>query len=376
MTYEKIKVVVICPCFFQGNAVGVAAWKTYQALNSYDRYDVTALWFVNDYNDLSGEKIETVADLLTNPHFLAADVIIYIFAAYHEFFDALLIGNGKAKQIVRFHNVTPRHLMPKKHWNFIDRSFAQIQNLQKADEIWADSYENFQELVRQGILEEKIVVIPLAVHFPIFFEQSKKPSNIIEMLYVGRICESKCVHEIIHAAEKLKSLSRFPFKLNIVGNLRFSDPDYVESIQNIINERQLQDTVNLIGSADEEQLRYLYKRANIYLTGSRHEGFCIPIIEALAAGCIPVNYGLANLRYIANGWGRIAKTDTPGGLVAEILDLMEPISASRDPNRLIKLDRGQMTIKYFDTEVAKYVKKFSFSRFSETLARQVRYLTL
>lgn len=364
----RFKVVVVCPWFFARDAVGAAARDTYLALKGNEAFDVSAIYTSNDYSDVVGTKVNGVADMLLEPTFLEADVLIYVFAVYHELFDALLVGNGKAQQIVRFHNVTPKALMPEKHWPIIDRSFVQIANFSHADEIWADSRENFEELLRQGDYEARTLIVPLAVTPLVRARLAEKPTNTIEMLYVGRFFESKGVRDVVRAAALLRDRSDIPFRIRLLGNLNFSDPDYVASVRDEIQRLNVQEHVDFVGSVTQYELAEAYGRAHIYVTGSRHEGFCVPVIEALAAGCLPVSYNISNLRFIAGGLGRLVDDMTPAALAMQLIDLMQDLHEGRE----LRIDIGDIYTAEFDDRANAYVGHFAPSEFDTTICALVR----
>ena len=367
----QTRVVIVCPWFFRADAVGAAARETYLRLSHDQRFDVTALYTLNDYDDVKGRNVATLADLLLDPDFLVADVIIYVFAIYHEFFNAMLVGNGHAKQIVRFHNVTPKRFMPEKHWAVIEKSFAQIQNFRRTDEVWADSRENLEELARQHLSGECIRVVPLAVEPPAVAALADKPTEIIELLYVGRFAVSKGIIDLVRAAKHLKSLTSVPFRLRLIGNMRLSDQDYVSSIHREIKKAGLDDVVEILGTASNEMLADAFKTSHIYVTASRHEGFCVPVIEALASGCIPVSYPVSNLRYIADGLGKLAVRDTPESL-AETLEMV--VTSLSSAGAQLSLDRGDMSVAQFDSAAAEYVESFSPLRFGQNIAGRITAL--
>jgi glycosyltransferase involved in cell wall biosynthesis len=367
----QTRVVIVCPWFFQADAVGAAARETYLRLSYDERFDVTALYTLNDYDDVNGRNVATLADLLLDPDFLVADVIIYVFAIYHEFFNAMLVGNGHAKQIVRFHNVTPKRFMPEKHWAVIDKSFVQIQNFRRADEVCADSRENLEELARQHLSGDRIRVVPLAVVPIATAALAEKPTAVIELLYVGRFAVSKGVIDLVRAVKHLKSLTSIPFRLRLVGNMRLSDQDYVSNIEREIKKAGLDDVVEMVGTASNEMLADAFKTSHIYVTASRHEGFCVPVIEALASGCIPVSYPVSNLRYIADGLGKLAAIDTPEALAEALQTVVTSLSS---PSMPLSLDRGAMSIAQFDLVAAEYVEGFSPLRFGQNITDRVEAL--
>lgn len=364
------KTVVVCPWFFARDAVGAAARDTYIALKSDPSLDVSAIFTVNDYDDVTGVKVNNVADMLLEPKFLEADVIIYVFAVYHDLFDAIILGNGKARQIVRFHNVTPKSLMPEKHWPIIDRSFIQIANFSHADEIWADSQENLEELLRRGDYLSRTLIVPLSVPPLIRAKLACKPTDQIEMIFVGRFFESKGVLDVVRAAALLKSLTKIPFRIRLLGNLKFSDPDYVQSVKDEIERLDVQDCVEFVGSAPREALAEAYEKAHIYVTGSRHEGFCVPVIEGLAAGCLPVSYNVSNLRFIGGGLGKLAASTDPNALAEALVGLMQNL---HDGNGgLLDLDIGATSVAGFDEKAAAYVQQFAPEVFKASICDLVR----
>ena len=367
------KIVVVCPWFYKGDAVGAAARETFVHLQAAADFEVSALWTVNDYDEVRGRKVEGLADMLLDPLFLAADVLIYVFAVHHPLFDAILIGNGHARQIVRFHNVTPKALMPEKHWPVIERSFVQMQNFRYADEIWADSRENLEELERRGLGGPKVRIEPLAVHFPQRVTLQSKSRETLGLLYVGRFFRSKGVLDIVEVAKRLRSRLSVPFRVRLIGNVRFSDPDYIAEIHHAIKAADLGAVVEFVGSVSDEALAQAYAESHIFITGSRHEGFCVPVIEGLAAGCVPVSYAVSNLRFIGNDLGRLAGGVTPEALADVVADLVRlSFGALPAIGPVIAVDAGDLKPEQYDAAVTDYVTGFTPQSFGSRVQSRVR----
>ena len=375
MDAAKTKVVVVCPWFYRGDAVGAAARETYIRLAAAPDLEVSALWTVNDYDDVQGHKVDGVADMLLDQLFLDADVLIYVFAVYHPLFDAMLVGNGHARQVVRFHNVTPKVLMPEKHWPVIERSFVQMRNFARADEIWADSRENLEEIERQGLGGPHARVEPLAVHVPRRVTLAGKAGETLNLIYVGRFFRSKGVLDLVEVGALLLERLGVPFRLRLIGNVRFSDLDYVEDIKRAIAVGGLEDFVEFVGSVSDEALAEAYADSHIFITGSHHEGFCVPVIESLAAGCVPVSYAISNLRFIADGLGRLAATVTPEALADAVMSLAKQAFGSLPTvGPIVSVDRGDMTPEQFDEAVTAYVAGFTPESFGGRIRTRVRVL--
>lgn len=373
----KTKVVVICPWFYRGDAVGAAARETFIHLEATPDFEVSALWTVNDYDDIRGRKVEGLAEMLLDPIFLDADILIYVFAVYHPLFDAMLIGNGRARQIVRFHNVTPTALMPEKHWPIIERSFVQMNNFHYADEIWADSQENLEELERRGLGGSKARIEPLAVHFPQRVMLGAKSSGTLNLLYVGRFFRSKGVLDLVEVAGRLRQTSDISFRLRLIGNVRFSDPDYIEEIHRAVEVGALGDVVEFVGSVADSELVQAYAESHIFITGSQHEGFCVPVIEGLAASCIPVSYAVSNLRFIGNSLGRLARTTTPEALADAVVDIARLSFGSLPAiGPVIAVDAGIFTPAQFDATVTAYLEQFTPENFGDRIRSRVQELAV
>src|SRR4029079_18419961 len=71
-------------------------------------------------------------------------------------------------------------------------------------------------------------------------------------------------------------------RLLIAGGHVF--PEYSEAIAARIRELELIDHVTITGRVSSSQLRALYLSADVLLVTSEHEGFCVPLVEAMALG--------------------------------------------------------------------------------------------
>jgi glycosyltransferase involved in cell wall biosynthesis len=69
--------------------------------------------------------------------------------------------------------------------------------------------------------------------------------------------------------------------LVIVGS---SGPE-TESLKQAIAQRRLQNSVQLASAISEGELRWLYENCLLFMATSSTEGFCLPLVEAMFAGC-------------------------------------------------------------------------------------------
>ena len=375
---QPTRVVIVCPTLLRNDAVGEATLNMVRDLAADAHNQVTLVCRNSDPHEFEVTRVRSLSDLLLTPAFLEADVVIYVFAIFNELFDAILLGNGRARQIVRFHNVTPKALVGEADHPVIDRSMAQIQNFAAADELWADSQENRDELLRQGLDPDRIQVMDLAVTPPTVGRLADKARRPINIVYVGRFVQSKGVHELLEALALLRDRSPVPFKARLLGNTRHASPDYIAHLDRLMTDLDLHDHVDLGGTISDAGLAEAYGQAHVFATASRHEGFCVPVIEALAAGCVPVSYANSNLHYIGGGLGRLARDETPVALAEALASVVGDIDRGlphQTASAALALDRGPLTIAAFDDAARTHVAAFSRGRAADRMRDRLTVLT-
>lgn len=369
MDIRDRKISIICPWFYKGDAVGHNANDHYNSFKSLGYKNIRSLGVRNDFPDMEFEYCENLSALENSQWFRDSDLVIYHFAIYHEFFNALSRRNKSGKHVVCFHNITPKKLMPIHAWDIIDKSFQQVQVFHGASEIWADSRENIEELLRQGVNDVRIKELPIPVQRPDFTSFSVKSASRIELICVGRFFESKGIIDIVEALRTVKARINERFIIRFVGNTDFSDQSYILELKNKIKEYGLGEYIDFVGKVDENTLGALYKKAHIYVSASYHEGFCVPVIEALRAGAIPITYDSGNLKWISGGLGVIIPAGNVTTLGNAILNLVtETKEALTDLDcDVLNLENGKYSANSFAHSAYKYSEKFSLDSFKAKL---------
>src|SRR5258708_3259814 len=161
-----MRVSVVSSVCVRRDAISESVRGTIKALSDIPDAEICLFAYANDYmEEFDSRIISNVSDVLLDAYFNSSDVIVYHFGIYYDHFDAILLGNGRATQIVYYHNVTPPDLVPDEHRSLISRSLRQRANISSADRVLAVSQFNKMDLVALGIPDANIGVCPLYVKF-------------------------------------------------------------------------------------------------------------------------------------------------------------------------------------------------------------------
>jgi len=147
--------------------------------------------------------------------------------------------------------------------------------------------EESKKWVLTNTRSKNVCVLPNALKWPLpKTKGSVDPYEHIEndrkvLLAVGRLAHQKGYSFLLEAFAKLAN-EHSEWSLYIVGAGDQKD------LKRDIAELQLDDRIFLIGAVGN--VADWYKRADLYVMSSRHEGFPNSLAEAMAAGCAPVSF--------------------------------------------------------------------------------------
>lgn len=114
------------------------------------------------------------------------------------------------------------------------------------------------------------------------------------VLFVGRIEYAKGVFELIDAISNLKAKHAPRIKLVLIG-----DGDDTENIKTKVNDLDLEDNVEFTGSVyDKNVLADYYRRADIFILPTHHEGFPRVLYEAMIFGVPIITTFVGSISYI------------------------------------------------------------------------------
>ena len=240
------------------------------------------------------------------------------------------ITNLQGPKILVYHNITPAEFFaPGSRL----RQLATAGRLQLAR--WgkqqtfigaiADSEFNATELQSYGF--SSVAAIGLLVDLDHLRDQpwnkavQQEIAGARSLLFVGRICENKGQLGLVRAFGLLQRTCSVPTRLVLAGGT--TSQDYEQAIRNEIDHLGLSDRVLLLGKRPDPDILALYRYCDAFVSMSEHEGFGMPLVEAMAF----------DLPVVAAAAGSIADTLGCGGL---LLDSHKPETCAAAMNLLLE----------------------------------------
>lgn len=253
------------------------------------------------------------------------DTIIYHYSIHSPLTE--FIKNISCKKILRYHNVTPYHYFSK-----INPPLARELYLGKIEIASLKDFfiaglavSNFNAADLRDAGFKNICVFPLLADFS---KQSVKPSeNILKfkskhsgsILFVGRIVPNKKIEDIIKVFYHYKKHNNKNARLFIVGGWG-SSPRYYDMLCALIKALDVADVI-FAGHVPDEELAGYYSISDLYLSMSEHEGFGVPLLEAMAFGLPVVALNRAAVAETLNGSG-VLVNEPDYMRIAELIDLI------------------------------------------------------
>jgi glycosyltransferase involved in cell wall biosynthesis len=326
--------------------------------------------YASNLQDRNSLVVSGVAELAMHPFFANSDVVCYEFGIFYELVNSVFLLPARTKKLAIYHNITPEHLVAREDQRVSVRcGLQQKANLFFCDHVAADSAYNRDDLIQYGLPQSKVDVLelPLDDRYNSFPPPVRPVIDFVEVLFVGRFVASKGVLDLVKAIAKLVTRNHCKLRLSLVGDVTFSDPSYIKEVNEVIADSNFPASFRFLGGVSSQDLVRYYHESHIFAMPSYHEGYCLPVLEAMSCGCLVVAYDAANLPYITAGLGRLVSTGDIEGLADAIGDLAHSLLRhDRDHDKCeIPLDCGTQTITQYQAAATKYLSRFTAAKFTE-----------
>lgn len=203
--------------------------------------------------------------------------------------------------------------------------------------VTVSEFSKMDIITRYGIDEQKIDIVPNASSEGfIKLDESAKEKVRIKyssgnpyFLYVGSIHPRKNISNLLLSFEQFRNQSSLVFNLILAGN----KSGWNSEMQKVYDTMKHKSNVIFTGRVDHEELCNITASAFASMNISRHEGFGIPILEAMSCGVPVISSDVTALPEIAGGASLLINPDS----VPSIAEAMQKIAAdSRIRKELIE----------------------------------------
>ena len=336
-------------------------YKTWNALNQARGPRVIQLVSVLNFGDAVGNEVIAFKNILSKagiptgifttgihkkipegtawlinrlPELRDDDIIIYHFASKCALFD--LIKTLPGKKILRYHNVTPPEFFApydKVAENVTSEGLKQVAELKKyTDYVLAVSEFNKSDLIRMGYTC-KIDVLPILIKFD-DYEQTpsakvieKYADGIKNIVFVGRVAPNKKFEDLIKSFAYYQKTYGEHARLILVGS--YSEEDkYYQELKRIEKELNVKNVI-FTGHIPFTDILAYYKVADVFLCLSEHEGFCVPLVEAMYFNVPIIAYASSAIPDTLGGSGLLLDSKEPE-LVANALNQLLTSETKRE----------------------------------------------
>lgn len=246
----------------------------------------------------------------------------------------------KTPKVLVYHNITPEHLLPEEgSLRSLSRLGREQLGRWKEEFIGAigDSELNSEELRENGYPAP--VTLPLLVDCERvlsapWIDFNLHPSSAsggeiargqvggedaghgetFNILFVGRICENKRQDLLLDIFAEFCHFFTRPSRLILAGGITSSS--FAETLRARAAALGIADAVEMPGKVQDEMLYGYYRDADVFVCMSEHEGFGMPLIEAMLFDVPVVAYAVGNVPDTMGEGGLLVDSPEPTRIAA------------------------------------------------------------
>jgi len=266
------------------------------------------------------------------------DLLVLHFSMGHEIFDQLV--KIEARKVLVYHNITPPRFFVGINPHSSVHAQMGLRQLQtiapRIDLAVGVSEFNRLDLERAGY--RNTARVPILIDWPAY-DLAPDPDVLRHwetrptvLLFVGRISPHKRQDELIRLLAYYRRCVDPEAELVLVGGHR-DQPQYYERLGALAEQLGVADAVTFTGSVSLAELVAYYTVASCFVSLSEHEGFAVPLLEAMRFGRPIVAVDAAAVGETLGGAGillprgDVAEAAEASALLVERPDLREAYEA-------------------------------------------------
>jgi len=268
----------------------------------------------------------------------SADLVIADYCQHYALLDLLpLLAEGKPRVILDYHGVTPAQLWGPENREALEKGARERGLVWCADAGITHSRFARAELTRPtGFPGDRLHRLGYVIDTDWLrtgIGQSLRKRLGLEqatiLLFVGRAAPNKRLPVLVEALAELRDVRPAAHAV-IIGDTGDVYAAEMKRCRQRAAELGVADRLHFTGQVDPGELRDAYHSADVFVMPSQHEGFCLPVLEAMACGvpvvaarssALPETVGPAGLTFVPDDARDLARQ------VRRVLDVGQPNSA-------------------------------------------------
>lgn len=319
-----MRIAVLTPSLTSGDAVSNDVLGMREALRDVADVRVFAEgWTLTEPRVF---PVEGLGSFLKRPD----DILIYHYSRGWEP-SARLLKDLNCRKVIKYHNVTPPNFLARYSTDFANMCEEGRQQIKpiassRCDLFLSDSAFNMRELTSEGADESRSFVVPPFHHVDRLHSIEADPAVIKKLrngaatiCTVGRVAPNKGHVELIQAFAAYHHDYNPKSRLVIVGKEETRLARYSKLLRELARRLDLNGAVSFSGEVSDQELKAYYSVADVFVTTSEHEGFCVPLIEAMAMNVPIAAYASSAIPETVGSAGIVWDERDPS-LLAESID--------------------------------------------------------
>ena len=320
------RIAIVSLSISPGDAVGNDALEMHRILSARGHT-------VGLFNSHWIKKTSCTRDMAELPAFLDddAEAILLYHHAVGWSAGLSLLRQPTGKRVVKYHNVTPGRFFagfPGDQQRVCQMGREHLCELAQADcDLYlSDSPYNQDELLDAGASAERCAVVPPFHHIDRLDSVKADPGVLrclgdgqTNLLFVGRRAPNKGHRFLIDAFAAYHEHYNGDSRLVLVGKEDRHLIDYSNRLREQASRLGVLDCVVFIDGVTESELKGYYETASVFVVASEHEGFCVPVVEAMALKVPIVAYGTSAVPHTVGDAGLLWEEPDPF-LLAQSID--------------------------------------------------------
>jgi glycosyltransferase involved in cell wall biosynthesis len=343
--------------------------KVYQVMDALDAGDAVSKITVDNANllaDLGQPKeiltryaVESVRDRTIPRSRLLSDPdcgLIFHYWGYNP--STWMLPIAKGRKALYYHNITPPHFFSSDSvaYRLTSGGYTQLGRiLDHFDLLIGASQYNIQSLapyltrpipalhIYPVVEPEKLKTLP----YDKSLVEGLRANGQFNILFTGRIARNKRQDRLMQAFDYYYRKINLQAHLWLVGNEK-GDPAYRAELEQLRRSLASRNHIHFTGKLPDAQIYAYYRAADIFLSASEHEGFGMPLAEAMAFDVPVIAYATSAVSETLEKTGAIIETwDTP-----QVAGLIQNLHHNHNEKAQL-LEKQRQRLQRFTSEEAK-----------------------